>query len=68
MIEFTDEEVGWLRAIVVDWINDGFTTPPYEEDIYSIFEKLDIHNDIPFPLHYDVNRPKPRSSNQRVIE
>jgi len=61
MVKFTDEERSWLIGIVVDWINDGFTTPPYNDEVYSIFEKLGIHNDVPFPLQYDVERPEVQS-------
>jgi hypothetical protein len=29
MIEFTESEIDSLRGIVSEWINEGFTTPPY---------------------------------------
>jgi len=57
MSEFTEEETRWLQALIIDWINEGFTTPPYHEIEYSLFEKLGINNDIEHHLFYDVERP-----------
>jgi hypothetical protein len=58
VIEFTDEEEKQIKIIVEDWINDGFLTPPYEEVLYDIFEKLEVE-----ALFYDIKRPKNNNEN-----
>jgi len=52
----TDEHYAALQRIVGDWIGEGFTTPPYEDAYYDIFEWLGlVRND---PHGYDT-RPNP---------
>jgi len=41
-MQFTDDELEMLRAIVCGWIDEGFTRPPYEPEVYAIIEKLGI--------------------------
>ncbi len=46
-----------LRQIVMQWVGEGFTTPPYDDTTYEVFESLGIDNSsFPFPS-YDVERP-----------
>jgi hypothetical protein len=62
-MEFNDTQVEALREIVTDWISEGFTTPPYKDAYYDIFEKLRITNEkrpsggYELPVSYDVRRP-----------
>ena len=44
-LELTEGEFKTLKAIVLDWINEGFVTPPYTDDEVSIFEKLEIEDE-----------------------
>lgn len=55
-MNFTDKQVEALKRIVSDWISEGFTTPPYGDAYYDIFEKLGEAEDNPFS--YDTRRPK----------
>lgn len=50
---FTPAEFQELRNIVRDWISEGFTTPPYSDEQYGIFEKLEL----PKNRDYDIMRP-----------
>jgi hypothetical protein len=55
MVDFenlTLEQREALKRIVEDWINEGFTTPPYEDAYYDIFEALDVQQGT-----YDTRRP-----------
>jgi len=45
MIKFTNEELEEIRAIIIAWIGEGFTTPPYSNVLYDVFEKLGIDNE-----------------------
>jgi len=60
-VSFTDEELDEIKSIVLSWINEGFTTPPYDTIDYSIFEKLNISNENAeseeYYLQYNVSRP-----------
>ena len=38
----TVEQEAALKRIVGDWIGEGFTTPPYGDAYYDIFEALDL--------------------------
>lgn len=38
----TSEQWTALARIVSDWIDDGFTMPPYESAYYDIFEALGL--------------------------
>lgn len=38
----TEEQREALREIVSDWISEGFTTPPYTEAQYDLFESLEL--------------------------
>lgn len=40
--EFTAEHLAALRGIVLSWIAEGSTTPPYSDAEYDIFEWLGI--------------------------
>jgi len=52
----TAEQRAALIRIVSDWIGEGFTTPPYGDAYYDIFEWLGLaQND---PHGYDT-RPNP---------
>lgn len=54
-IEFSREEIEALGRMVAEWIYEGFTTPPYEDAYYAVFEKLDAVGVL--DLH-DWNRDK----------
>lgn len=41
-----------LRAMLSDWVGEGFTTPPYSEAQYDIFEALGVES-----AFYDTKRP-----------
>lgn len=43
----TPERREALREIVADWISEGFTTPPYDDVQYDIFEALGLSDDGP---------------------
>lgn len=45
IVQFTDDELEMLRAIVCGWIDEGFTRPPYEPEVYAIIEKLGLTQD-----------------------
>ena len=52
--DLTPKQRETLIDIVADWISEGFTTPPYTDDHYDIFEWLNLgyeHTD------YDIRRP-----------
>jgi hypothetical protein len=49
----TPEQLEALKSIVEEWINDGFTIPPYADEVYDIFEGLDLVATGP----YDIRRP-----------
>lgn len=51
-VEFSGEQVEELRTIVEMWVSEGFTTPPYTDLQYDIFEKLGVTGG-----DYDVRRP-----------
>lgn len=55
-ISFNSEEKEELHGIVIAWLKDGFTIPPYGKAIYSIIEKLEITQE---EVHdYDIKPPK----------
>lgn len=41
-MHFTPDEIEYLRSMVAAWIDEGFTTPPYDKEVYSIIQKLGI--------------------------
>jgi hypothetical protein len=43
-----------LRRMVYDWINGGFTEPPYPPVYYDAFERLGVD---PERCSYDIRRP-----------
>jgi hypothetical protein len=45
------------RDVVITWVDEGFTTPPYPEEYYDLFEFLGITNED--VTQYDVARPGP---------
>jgi hypothetical protein len=52
---FTREEVANLKAIVCAWVDEGHETPPYDDVLYALFEKLEIApTDV---THYDIRPP-----------
>lgn len=50
----TPEQRDALREIVGDWIAEGFTTPPYTDAQYDLFEALRLD---PAGFSYDIRRP-----------
>jgi len=58
--KLSDEHKTTLRGFVEAWINEGFTTPPYTDVQYDIFEWLALDPEDPF-ISYDIRRP---ASNQ----
>lgn len=55
--DLTPERVDALTRIVADWIGEGFTTPPYPDAYYDIFEWLGLAvGSDPF-AGYDTRRP-----------
>jgi len=56
LLELSLPELEVLAGIVTEWLADGFTTPPYDDEVYSIIEKLNIHNDSVWD--YDLRRPE----------
>ena len=69
---FTEEELDDIRNIIMAWINDGFTIPPYSDTEYSIFEKLNITEDAVksegYYLQYDVSRPSPTTTKVQEVQ
>ena len=49
-------DVPTLREMIGEWIDEGFTTPPYTSEQYDIFEALGIFEPIGL-AQYDVRRP-----------
>lgn len=41
-IVLTTEEVAALRVIVIDWLNEGLTQPPYDDATTSVLSKLGV--------------------------
>ena len=63
-LSLSDDQYDALRDMVLDWINEGFTTPPYKGVEYDLFEILGINNengpsygDGTPRTFYDLNRP-----------
>ena len=54
-ITLTPAQCAELQHIVTEWIDEGFTTPPYESVYYNIFEILNIDPD---SVMYNIQRPK----------
>jgi len=54
-MKFTEQEIEALKSIVAGWINEGFTTPPYQEIYYDLFEKLELNH--PTEFQYNTLRP-----------
>lgn len=50
--QLTPDQREVLRAMISDWVGEGFTTPPYSEAQYDIFEALYVESAI-----YDIKRP-----------
>jgi hypothetical protein len=44
-VQFTDDELEMLRGIMCAWIDEGFTRPPYDPEVYALIEKLGITQD-----------------------
>ena len=51
------ETIEELRGMVEEWVSEGFTTPPYTDAQYDIFEALGFTEPI---AGYDVRRPAPQ--------
>ena len=41
-VHFTTEEVAALRAIAVDWLNEGLVSPPYDAATGAALAKLGV--------------------------
>jgi hypothetical protein len=54
----TEDQGAALRAIVDEWIGEGFTTPPYTAAQYDIFEALDLAHAEHVGVSYDTRRPE----------
>jgi hypothetical protein len=52
-VTLTDAEKAALRDILDQWVWEGFTTPPYTDEQYSLFEKVGLTEH----RVYDVRRP-----------
>lgn len=55
--QLTTEQLRALKRIVGDWIGEGFTTPPYEDPYYDIFEALELDEAPDKTGCYDTRRP-----------
>lgn len=53
-VTFTEDELDVLRGIVAQWIDDGFTVPPYTPVEYALFARLSIRQD---NVIYDITPP-----------
>lgn len=53
-MQFTDKQTAALARIVEQWVDEGFTSPPYYTDEqYDIFEMLEIES-----TQYNIARPQ----------
>lgn len=43
-MDLTEEMKATIREMVVDWIAEGFTSPPYSEVQHDVFRWLGIEN------------------------
>lgn len=57
IVVFDCRQIPVLREMVAQWIDEGFTTPPYTDEQYDIFEALDLFEN-PGLCSYDIRRPK----------
>ena len=57
IIKLNNKQLEALQRIILDWISDGFTTPPYDTEYYDIFEKIEIEQE-DLSTDYDIRRPK----------
>jgi len=55
-MELNFQEINELRKIMIDWLNDGFKTPPYNDEIYSLIKKFGISQEE--VSIYDLKKPK----------
>jgi uncharacterized HAD superfamily protein len=54
VLTLTEDEYSYLRSMVCAWIDDGFTAPPYDAEVYNLFAKLGIaQGDV---TQYDITR------------
>ena len=53
---FNEKQIEFITRVLYDWLNDGFTTPPYSDEAYDVIEELKIENE--YVVSYDIERPK----------
>lgn len=51
---FTPGELDYLRSMIITWIDEGFTRPPYDAEVYGILQKLGITQ---ADVQYDIAPP-----------
>jgi hypothetical protein len=54
-IDLTEDELWTLQGMVAQWVDEGFTTPPYAAEHYAIFRKVGL---TPEEVRYDIRPPE----------
>ena len=61
-VTFEGAQVDALRAMVQEWINEGFDSPPYTAAQYDVFEALGLDRNVRRYTDnnndYDTRRPR----------
>ncbi len=53
---FTESELDAIKTFVILYIEEGWTTPPYDDDTYAVIEKLGI-TQADITNNYSIARP-----------
>lgn len=53
-IVLTAKEAQELKQVLIAWIGEGFTTPPYKPAIYALLRKVGIKQE---DVQYDIKEP-----------
>lgn len=54
-LELTDGQLATLQNIFYSWVGEGFTTPPYQPEVYDLFEMVGLEKYA--GMDYDIERP-----------
>ena len=53
--KLTAKEREFVCCVLAEWVNEGFTTPPYPSEFYSIADKVGLTQSDAWV--YDISRP-----------
>ncbi len=57
------DELDTLRSMVAQWVDEGFTTPPYHPDVYAVFRKIGLTR---ADVAYDITVPRDHAGGAEV--